>query len=482
VTRLQQIRQRQDAIRARLLEIEQTPEPGADADEAARTAFTALTPETDTLLAEWDTLDAEAKPLQERADRMAAVHAAAADDANRTSGFGAPQVMRQTTADDAFANLDGVRAGLVPAEALRSRALTAIEKAPARGVSDAAKDEAYKLVESHGAGVARHALLTGSPAYRSAFEKALENPMHFQAFLTPEESEAMRTALSTTAGNGGYAIPFLLDPTVILTNAGAANPFRQICRTVRGVSNIWHGVTSSGVTAEWKSEGAEAADASPTVTQPAITAYQADAYVFGSYEIFEDTNLAADLPRLIADAKDRLEATAFATGSGSGQPKGVVTAVAAVTASRVSPTTGGTFTAASSADVFSVMNKLTPRHRPFASWVGNYSAYSTIRQMSPLSQGSAFWVNMGAAVPNELIGRPVYEASAMDSTFTTGSNILLAGNFEQYVIFDRIGMTLEYIPNVIGSNQRPTAQRGWFAVWRTGGDCTDAGAFRVLQL
>jgi HK97 family phage major capsid protein len=76
--------------------------------------------------------------------------------------------------------------------------------------------------------------------------------------------------------------------------------------------------------------------------------------VFGSYEVLGDTNIEQQLPAILQDSKDRLESAAFVTGSGSGAPYGVVTRVAAVTTSRVAPTTGGTFTTASVADVYKV--------------------------------------------------------------------------------------------------------------------------------
>jgi hypothetical protein len=63
-----------------------------------------------------------------------------------------------------------------------------------------------------------------------------------------------------------------------------------------------------------------------------------------SFESAEDiVELAAEVGKMFADAKLNLEGAAFATGGGSTDPKGVVTAVTAVTASRVSPTTGGAF-------------------------------------------------------------------------------------------------------------------------------------------
>jgi HK97 family phage major capsid protein len=97
--------------------------------------------------------------------------------------------------------------------------------------------------------------------------------------------------------------------------------------------------------------------------------------------------------------------------------------------------------------------------------------------------GSAFWANMGMGVPSQLLGQPQYEASTMSSVVTTGGNILLAGNFDQYVIVDRVGMSIMYEPMVKSTgNGRPTGQAGWFAFWRVGADVVDPDAFRLLQL
>ena len=47
------------------------------------------------------------------------------------------------------------------------------------------------------------------------------------AYLRVEE---VRASMSTTVGNGGYLVPFALDPTILLNNAGSMSPFRQISR------------------------------------------------------------------------------------------------------------------------------------------------------------------------------------------------------------------------------------------------------------
>ena len=65
---------------------------------------------------------------------------------------------------------------------------------------------------------------------------------------------------------------------------------------------------------------------------------------------------------------------------------------------------------------------------------------------------------------------------------TTGSRIVLIGDFSYYLIVDRVGMSLEVIPHLFGAaNRFPTGQRGLYAFWRNGGKIIDQVAFRFLK-
>lgn len=485
-TRLEQIRarqaeivERQAAIRAELLDIEQAPEP--EGDDAARAQVLAdrsstvdeLVDEFDTLDAEHTTLETEAAPLQERADRLERVRSASLSPSNRETGVReAPQVK---IGRDPYADMEQVRAGYLAPQDLCSRALTAIENGP-RHMDDRAKERCAELIDmgnSQSSLIARHMLLTGSPEYHEEFQEYMRT-------LGQVTGPRMRAAMSTAGSAGGYLVPFTLDPTIILTNAGVVDPIRSLATIKTIATTTWEGVTSAGVTAEWTDEGDEWADGSPTFTQPSITPKKADAWVAASYEIMADSGFANELGRLLADAKARLEAAAFATANtGATKPRGVVAAVAAVTASLVSAAATNAF---AKADVYSVSDALRPRDASQASWIANKKIFNLIRQFDTAG-GGAFWANLGMKTPSQLLDAPVYECSSMESAVTTGGLVLLAGNFKEYYIVDRVGMSLLYEPIVRGvTNGRPTGQGGWAAFWRVGADAVDPAAFRLLQL
>lgn len=388
-----------------------------------------------------------------------------------------PEVMTRV---DPFDNNEELHRSLIgranfSAEDVISRAQAAVEQAP-KYVKDSAKERLTELLELdnvHAPLIARHMLLTGSPEYHEEFRDYVKSRGY-------RVGEAMRAALSLSDANGGYLVPFTLDPTVILTNAGIAGPLRSISTIKTIATDTWNGVTSAGVTAAWTAEGVETADATPTFGQPTITPKKADAWVFGSYEVLADSGFAAELGRLLADAKVRLEEAAFATANtGATIPRGVVAAVAAVTASIVTAAATNAFAVG---DVYNTSDALRARDASQASWIANKKIYSLIRRFDT-SGGGSFWTNLGMGVPNQLLGQNQYECSTMTGVVSTGANILLAGNFAEYYIVDRVGMSVLYDPIIRSTgNNRPTGQAGWYAFWRVGADVVDASAFRLLQL
>jgi len=387
-------------------------------------------------------------------------------------------------------NLDEVRQfgrddGEVAAE-FRSRALSAIEKMPV--ANDKVREAATEILEekSDNPGkLARQILLTSSPAYMRAWSKMARNTPQT---ITPEESQAMQAvqsfrAMSLTDSAGGYLVPFQLDPTVIITSAGSRNDIRSKARQVVATGDVWNGVSSGAVSWSWDAEAAEVSDDTTTFAQPAISIYKAAGFVPISIEAMQDeANVTQEVGRLLAFGKDTLEATTLATGTGSAQPFGIVTALAG-TASEINAAADDTFAIA---DVRSVYNALPGRHRAGASWLANNSIYTLIRAFDT-GGGGGFWANLNGDRPEQLLGRDVLECEGMDGVVTTtgavSNFILIFGDFSNFVIADRIGMTVEFIPHLFHTTtNRPSGSRGWYAHARMGADSVNDDAFRLLDV
>lgn len=330
-----------------------------------------------------------------------------------------------------------------------------------------------QLVENDTSGeIAMRILQTGSPVYRRAFGKMMVGREHA---LTNEE----RTSMSLTAGNGGYAVPYTLDPTVVLTSDGVINPVRQIARVITITGNQWQGVSSAGVTASYDAELTEVSDDSPTFTQPLANVEKAQAFVAYSIEIGEDWGaLSAEMARLFADAKDTLENTKFHSGLGhsSNEPEGLLVGA-----------TGTVLTATASvmavADLYSLVEALAPRWRARGTFAGSLAAFNKIRQFDS-SGGAALWVQLGDGMPAQLLGKRDFEWSAYSGAITTGNaSVLTFGDFNEFTIVDRVGMNVEFVPHIFATaNNRPAGQRGLYAYWRNTSDVRTAAAFKTLKI
>ena len=340
--------------------------------------------------------------------------------------------------------------------------------------------------------LAGYFLAVGSPTYRRAFAKfAMSAPV--QAMHSPDEAHAIQTAKgweqrAFTLASTGLPVPFQLDPTVIPISSSSVNPYRAIGRVVQTTVKNWRGATSAGITAAYAAEGTEATDNTPTLAQPTIDAHRAQAFVPFSIEVDQDWGaIETEMLAEVADAKDDLESNKFTLGSGTNEPFGLI--VGATTL--VITTTTGTFVVA---DLFKLEEALPPRFRPRASWTSNRFILNKVRQFDSAG-GSANWLpypGVGQGLNNQVptpgnvgygvLAYPTYENSAMDAALTTGSEIAVLGQFNPYfTIVDRIGMTADLIPHLVGTGHFPTGQRGLYFLWRNGSKVINAAAFRTLQ-
>ena len=421
----------------------------------------------------------------ERAEKVDAIRSTALAEPKlvERGSFQAPNVNRNP---DPFENLGAIR--FESDEDLVGRAVTALSDTKYRsgGIPSASRERAVELVEAMPS-AARYALAHGSPAYMSAFRtwfdhQGLNFGFDAEQQAAYNDAQAIRAAMSLSGSAGGYSLPTLLDPTLIHTGTATKNPIRQIARVVTGTQDVWHGVSVGNVTSYWVAEGSALTEGSPTFSNPSVDAAKLTAWLTGSFEIFEDSSLASQLPALIGESFDFKESTAFINGSGSDAPKGIVTAISGTAGSTVTATTRSSFTSASSADVFALVNAMPSRYEDSATWVANKKTFNIVRQMSTGSNGSLFWTDLNSSTPPSLLGSPIVASSDMATTQTTGSIHIVLGDFSQFVIYDRIGTQVEFVSQVFNSSALPLGQRGLVAHKRVGSDCTDVNAFRFLLL
>jgi HK97 family phage major capsid protein len=457
-------------INARLGEI--------DAELEALAALTDPTNE-DAARAEALTIEAterrsERIEAQERSARIVEAHAKAKAE-NRDNAGSSFQIMAKVQPYETDLRM-------LDADGMRDASRSILERQEARHLTPEQREKVDGLIGRHDPRLSKLIIASSRPEYRSAFAKYIGGNADLMSNAERHAVQEVRTSYSLADAAGGYAVPALIDPSIILTSDGSVNPMRMVSRIVTGMDDTWRGVTSAGITASWDSEGIEASDDGVAIAQPTVVSHKAQAFLSFTVEIEGDwAGFAGEAAMLFADAKDTLESAAFATGTGSvDQPTGILTALfAGSSTAGVLPTTDGQFGAV---DVRALFAALPPRYRPNASWMSSIDVQNEVRGFDTSGGLSNQTVDLTAPYSFALLGKPYYENSGFPAfTGTTGaSNILVVGDFRNYVIFDRIGSRVELIPHLLGSNRIPNGKRGLVFWWRVGADSVNDSAFRLL--
>lgn len=332
--------------------------------------------------------------------------------------------------------------------------------------------------------IARRMLITESPEYRSAFQKLTTGT---QPILSVDEQRAVEAytefrAMSIgTDSAGGYGVPVLIDPTIVLTSQGSLNPIESIARVETITSDSWKGVSSAGVSWSFDAEAAAVSDDSPTLAQPEVVAHMARGFIPYSIEVGQDyPGFASEMSMLLGEGWNELKAQKFAVGTGSGEPFGIFVALDANTNVEVVVTTDGSF---GGVDVNKVWGALPDRFKANATWLMSHDVANEVATFGNGNNLSFVTVDLTGSI-STIRERPVAFASyAPEFTGTTAAaNVLVVGDFRNYLIAQRAGMEVELVPHLFDvTNNRPTGQRGWFAHARVGADSINDLGFRLLQ-
>lgn len=360
--------------------------------------------------------------------------------------------------------LRAVERATFPGSETREQAQTTVERMLAR-------------VPDENGTLAKRILATGNPVYMKAWGRAVARLS--TSVLTQDEIRALSVGVGS---DGGFAVPFELDPTVLLVSDGAISPIRQLSRVVQITGKEYDLVTSHGITVTRSGEGTPVPDNTPQLAQPTIKAERITGFIPFSVEIEQDWQaMQSEMMALLSDAKDVEECQAFTNGTGvAPDASGIVSTLADT--SLVTGTGGAAVLAAE--DLDALEDAAAPRFRPRAVWMASKTTYNAYRRLLAQQASSAGddWARPSAGQPAMLRGYAAYENSEMGTTHGTGDKVIIFGDFGRgALVVDRLGMNVELVPHLVDqATARPTGERGLLAIWRNNFMPLIPGAFRAL--
>ena len=377
---------------------------------------------------------------------------------------------------------------------VRSRAIAGIERWNA---DDKLKESAIETVNRAGGdmdpasasrdvrGVAAHVLRYSDPLYVSAFRKYVRDPETYVADLTRDEARVWRAAREeqrATLATSGAVLPSPLDPSIVLTNDGAVDPMRALCRVDSTTSDSKRYITSAGSTFSYDAELAEVSDDTFAETEVTIGVEKGQGWIEASMEAWMDQpNFDSEVARIIADGKARLDAAKFVTGTGTNEPFGIEVSL---TGGASEVNSAGEALAAD--DVYGLLEALPPRFRQRAVWQMELSTRNFLHRLYNPSGTEPALIE-----GSNLVGLPfalnsnIDPYSAVDAAATASNMVLFLGDWSNMIILDRVGTSVHFVPPGVLQNAnagRPDGRVGWYATWRTGAKILTASAFRMLDV
>ena len=289
-----------------------------------------------------------------------------------------------------------------------------------------------------------------------------------------DEERAMAGPQNTTSV-GGYAIQdaAMREVEIALLAFGGVRQVATILRTDTGGPLPIPTVNDSTNVGSLIGEGVTATKLDVTFGQLVLDAWKyTSKEVLVSVELMQDNsvNLPQLLGRILGERLGRIQNTHFTTGTGTGQPNGVVNAATFTQASSSAANTTGI----SYANLIALYHSVDPAYRTNARWMMNDNSISKIKLLVDSSNRPLWLPGLVDRAPDTLLGSPYVINQDMASMTVTAKSILF-GDFSKYWIRDVRDVTLLRLDERFAE----FLQVAFLAFMRTDGDLLDAGTHPI---
>lgn len=292
--------------------------------------------------------------------------------------------------------------------------------------------------------------------------------------ISPDEVKALTVSDSA---NGGYLAPSEFGNELIkLLNE--YSPIRSYARVVSiSAPEIVYPRRVSGTAATWVDETGDRTESGMTFEQVKLTPFELATYTDVSNQLLEDNayGLEGELIADYAESFGKTEGLAFVKGTGTGQPKGIMTATGI---KEVKTGVAAAFPSTNPADVIIGMyHAIATSHAQNGAWLMNRNTLSVIRQWKDGTGRYLVLDPITAGGVMTLLGRPIVEMPDMDD-IGAGKFPILFGDLSGYRIVDRVGLSTLRDPYSLATK----GQVRFHARKRVGADLTHPDRFVKLKV
>jgi HK97 family phage major capsid protein len=260
---------------------------------------------------------------------------------------------------------------------------------------------------------------------------------------------------------------------------------RQVANVVSITSDSYDIIADNteATSGGWVTEqGTRATSNTPTIGKKTITVHEQFAMPKATQKLLDDAGIDVEawLADKIAEILTKTENTAFFTGSGVGQPRGILDYTAGTTwgtVEQISSTSGTAGTLAAD-DFISLFYSLKEPYQAGASFLMQRNTVKKARMLKETSTNNYIWApGLQAKAPDTILGCPVVQCADMGVVTTTDALAVACGDFKKaYTIVDRIGIRTLRDP----FTSKPFVQ--FYTTKRVGGDVENFEALKLLKM
>lgn len=302
--------------------------------------------------------------------------------------------------------------------------------------------------------------------------------------LSPEQRNAMaarqnpdiRAAMSTTTGSeGGYTVATEFSRSLIeaMKQMGGVRAVASAIQTATGAQMLFPTADATAEEGEIVGQNAPASAGETTFGQASMDVYKYSSKSIAlPFELLQDSfiDIEAYIKSLLALRLGRIQNRHQTVGTGTGQPRGIVTGASVGKTGATGQTTSVTYD-----DLVDLEHSVDPIYRAGAGWMFHDDVLKVVRKIKD-TQGRPIFVpgyeqgNPGGA-PDRLLGRTIAINQNM-APMAANAKSILYGDFSKYLIRDVMDVTLFRMTD---SAYTLKGQVGFVAFCRSGGNLLDVG-------
>ncbi len=311
--------------------------------------------------------------------------------------------------------------------------------------------------------------------YRKAFRTYLRKGM--DAGLEAIQMKALSVG---TDADGGYLVTEQM-ADFVAKKIFESSPMRQLAAIETISTDSIDIIEDTGdAAASWTTEtGSISETTSPQIGKNNIAVHEMYAQPKATQKLVDDASIDIEqwIAGKIADKFSRLEATAFISGSGSGQPKGILSYAAGTSWGQIEQIDSGEDGVATSDSLVALYFSLKEIYTRNATFLMNRSVMQSVRLLKETTTDQYLWQpGLAAGTPDTLLGVPVMQAADMPVAATDSLSVAVGDFRAGYLIVDRIGLRILRDP----FTEKPFIK--FYATRRVGGEVINFDAIKILKL